>query len=189
MVKGMDFKWLTIEEWYEEHHTNGNFIWNIPPAAGDLAYEMVDKARLKHPLTMHILFIPRLFTGLWRHLLTRRSDCYIKIDWKDVWDLSTNFEALLMFICLPFDVSRNFKERRYGLLEKFQGVLQECRMLSWCGACYKPLGKVAFPVAQTLDDDGNELEDPGGNNQFMHGQNGDHLMVQFQCELFHFRNI
>ena len=44
-------------------------------------------------------------------------------------------------------------------------------------------------MARTLDDDGNELEDPGGNNRFMHGRNGDHLMVPFQCELCHFRNI
>ena len=128
LVEGWNFRWLKTKDWFEEHHTTGNFIWDIAPAAGDLAYEMLDKARLKRPMSMHLLVIPRLFTGLWRRLLTRRSDCYVKIDWEDVWNLSTNFEPLLLFICIPFRIDRNFERRRDILLEKFQGALQECRV-------------------------------------------------------------
>ena len=51
------------------------------------------------------------------------------------------------------------------------------------------MGGVSFPVAKSLDDDGKVLEDPGGNKRFMEARNGDHLMVPFQCELCHFRNI
>ena len=117
-----------MEDWFEESHQEGNFIWDIAPAAGDLAYEMLDKARLKRPQSMHILLIPRLFTGLWRRLLTRRSDCYIKVDWNDVWDLNTHYEPLLIFICIPFYIDRKFEERRGRLLEEFQRTLQSCRM-------------------------------------------------------------
>ena len=44
-------------------------------------------------------------------------------------------------------------------------------------------------MAKTLDDDGNLLEDTGGNKRFLEARNGDHLMVPFQCELYHFRNV
>ena len=128
LLKGWNFHWLKVEEWFEENHREGNFIWDVPPAAGDLVYEMLDKARLKRPKSMHIILIPRLFTGLWRRLMTRRSDCYIKVDWKEVWDIETNFEPLLIFICIPFCVDRNFEERRNTLLEEFQRTLQECRV-------------------------------------------------------------
>ena len=133
MVEGMNYTWLRTEDWFEENHRYGNFIWDIPPSCGDLAYEMLDKARLKRPETSHILLIPRLFIGLWRRLLTRRSDCYIRIDWKDVWDLHTHYEPLLIFFCIPFSINRPFEERTSRLLEKFQGTLQECRMSASTG--------------------------------------------------------
>ena len=128
LLEGWNFRWLKTQDWFEEHHDEGNFVWDVAPAAGDLAYEMLDKARLKRPRTMHILLIPRLFTGLWRRLMTRRIDYYIKIDWEDVWSLKTNFEPLLLFICIPFNIDRNFEGRRDGLLEEFQRALQECRL-------------------------------------------------------------
>ena len=40
-----------------------------------------------------------------------------------------------------------------------------------------------------MDDDGKELEDQGGRKRFVQARNGDHLMVPFQCELCHFRNV
>ena len=51
------------------------------------------------------------------------------------------------------------------------------------------MGNVTFPVVKSLDDAGKALEDPGRNKRFMEARNGDHLMVPFQCELCHFRNI
>ncbi len=133
LVEGWNFHWVSLAEWFEEHHKTGCFIWNEPPAGGDLAYEMVDKARLKRPTFMHIILIPRLFTGLWRRLMTRRTDCYIKVDWNDAWDMRTNFEPLLLFVCFPYHVDRNFEERKNLLLEKFQGTLQACRVLTSSG--------------------------------------------------------
>ena len=40
-----------------------------------------------------------------------------------------------------------------------------------------------------LDDDGEEMVNPGDEKQFMEARVGDHLMTQFQCEVCHFRNI
>ena len=57
----------------------------------------------------------------------------------------------------------------------------------WCGKCYRSYGSIEFPIAKIIDDDGKELEDPGGRMRFLEARNGDHLMVPFQCELYHFR--
>jgi hypothetical protein len=48
-------------------------------------------------------------------------------------------------------------------------------------------------VREALDDDGvglRAMDQPAGREgRFRKGRNGDHLMVPFQCELFHFWNI
>ena len=46
-----------------------------------------------------------------------------------------------------------------------------------------------FPISKTLDEDGKEMADPSGKGRFLKGRNGDHLMVPFQWELCHFRNV
>ena len=51
------------------------------------------------------------------------------------------------------------------------------------------MGNINFPIAKSIDEDGNELMDPGGRLRFLEARNGDHLMVPFQCELCHFHNI
>jgi len=128
LVKGLNFEWLQTHEWFEEHHRPGNFIWNVAPGLGDVAYELIDKARMKRPNTMHLVLIPRLFTGLWRRLMTRRTDCYIRIDWNQVWNLNSYYEPLLLFICIPFDINRNFEKRKNSLLEQFEGCLCKCKL-------------------------------------------------------------
>ena len=100
----------------------------MEPAAGDVVYELLDKSRLKRPKSMHIVLIPRIATGQWRRLMTRRNDSYLKIDWDSVWNTHFLFEPLLMFVSLPYDVERAFSERKDQLLEQFQGVLQGGRL-------------------------------------------------------------
>jgi len=150
LVEGWNFEWLTNAEWFEEHHREGNFIWDVAPAMGDLAYEMIDKARMKRPHTMHLVIVPRLFTGLWRRLMTRRTDCYIRIDWSQVWSLDTHFEPVLLFICIPFHVNRNFEFRRNTLLERFQGCLQECKMSKSSGVQQRNILRKFLQLARKI---------------------------------------
>lgn len=98
----VEYQLLTPEGWYTDAIHEGNFIWNVPPAADGVVYEMVDRARLRRPTSMHLVFIPRLLTGRWRRLMTRRTNCYIKIDWDEVWPLVIHHEPLLMFVAFPF---------------------------------------------------------------------------------------
>jgi hypothetical protein len=60
---------------------------------------------------------------------------------------------------------------------------------AWCGPCFKPLGVRNFPIRKKLDEDGELLEEEDEDIQFKQGRAGDHLMVPFQCELCHFRNV
>jgi hypothetical protein len=46
-----------------------------------------------------------------------------------------------------------------------------------------------FPIRRKLDEDGELLEEEDEDVRFQQARAGDHLMVPFQCELCHFRNI
>ena len=128
VVQDMSFNDLTPEGWYTASLEEGNYILNIPPTAGDVVYELVDKARIRHPESMHFVLIPRLLTGMWRRLMTKRTGVYLKIDWPQVWPLCIHYEPLLIFICFPFSINKRFSERLYTLHQEFQGVLQKARV-------------------------------------------------------------
>jgi hypothetical protein len=59
---------------------------------------------------------------------------------------------------------------------------------SWCGPCFTTLGVRKFSIRRKIDDDGEIIEDDD-DMRFKCGRPGDHLMVPFQCEVCHFRNI
>ncbi len=61
-----------------------------------------------------------------------------------------------------------------------QGPYAACKG-AWCGACYKPLGNLPFPIKVQLDDEG-ELLDAGEQDRFLHGRAGDHLMTRFSVK-------
>ena len=69
-----------------------------------------------------------------------------------------------------------------------RGRFAPCRSC-WCGKCYSTLDRIDFPIKKNVDEDWHILEDPSGKDRFMVSRNRDHLMVPFQCELCHFRNI
>ena len=71
-----------------------------------------------------------------------------------------------------------------------RGSFSDCEG-SWCSGCYRLDGE-AFRIRETIDDDGNVLEDMPAveeANRFVTARPGDHLLTAFQCELCHFRNI
>jgi hypothetical protein len=97
VTQGLEFNWLKPEGWFSKGHTQGNFIWNAPPAAAEVVVEQLGFARLKRPEALHIIIVPRLMTGRWRRHLTRGTNGYIKIDDSSVWNLDSQFEPLLVF--------------------------------------------------------------------------------------------
>jgi hypothetical protein len=69
------------------------------------------------------------------------------------------------------------------------GDFADCKG-AWCARCYTH-STDRFRIRETLDDDGKELVDhPGGEEMcFLQARPGDRLMVPFQCEVCHFRNL
>lgn len=129
---GLTPKILTPEEWYCEGHELGTFVWTTPPVAAEVVVEQLGRARLKRPESMHLILVPRLMTGHWRRLLARGSDFYFRIDWKGVWDLSTHFEPLLVFVCLPYRSCSPKHGERDKLLDELRGKLLGPSMSETC---------------------------------------------------------
>jgi hypothetical protein len=69
-----------------------------------------------------------------------------------------------------------------------RGPFAPC-LSSYCGPCYTTLGIRRFPIRQKVDDDGGVIEDDNDDIRFKCARAGDHLMIPFQCETCHFRNI
>jgi hypothetical protein len=178
--------------------------------------EQLGKARHKRPTSLHLIVTPRLVTGKWRRHLTRESDFYFEIPAGacSLWD-AAQYKPVLIFVCLPFCIARPNFAIRQGTLEEFyrtllkdglwqgtdkwggifcanslfeRGPFAPCKGV-WWGECYKPLGEKAFPCQCPVDDDGLDQTQLGDEKRYLHTRNGDHLMVPFQCDLCHFRNI
>jgi hypothetical protein len=118
LTKGLSANVLTPEDWFGKGHTGGTHIWTPPPAAAEVVVEQLGFARLKRPHAMHIVVVPRLMTGMWRRHMGRGTDFYFKVDWKDVWDLTTHFEPLFVYIALPYRTADPQLERRKEFLER-----------------------------------------------------------------------
>jgi hypothetical protein len=118
---GLEPEYLGPEDWFDEGQGLGTFVWTPAPAAGEVVVEQLGRARLKRPESMHIVVIPRVMTGRWRHHLTRGTNVYFKLDWEEVWPLSAQYyEPLLIFVCLPYGSHSPNLESRAQLLEDFR---------------------------------------------------------------------
>jgi hypothetical protein len=62
---------LTPEGWFEEGHKEGSFPWAPPPAAADVAGELLGEAKHKRPYCTHLVVVLRLMTGRWRQTLAK----------------------------------------------------------------------------------------------------------------------
>jgi hypothetical protein len=110
----------------------GNFVWNVPPAAAEVVVEQLGFARLKRPEAIHMLVVPRLMTGRWRHHLTGGTDGYAHLDDKEVWDISLHYELVLIYVCLPYRSENPKFEKRRELLVRIQRVMLEQQVPAVC---------------------------------------------------------
>ncbi|CAB9525841.1 unknown protein [Seminavis robusta] len=125
VVSGAKPTLLTPENWFENVLGHGAHVWFPPPAAADVVSERLRIARHKRPNSLHIVVVPRLMTGRWRKQLGKAADVYFRLEHDAWWPIKSQFEPLLMFVCLPYLVHRPRFEPRQGLVERFVRVL--CR--------------------------------------------------------------
>mmetsp|Transcript_17572 Transcript_17572/g.49639 ORF Transcript_17572/g.49639 Transcript_17572/m.49639 type:complete len:1287 (+) Transcript_17572:10428-14288(+) len=108
--------------WYTTGHTEGNFVWEVAPAAAEVVTEQLGTARHKRPQSMHMVMVPRLMTGRWRRRLIRMSDMYFTVCNCEMWPAHL-FEPLVVFVFLPYRSWCPRLEERRKLVEESKGIL------------------------------------------------------------------
>jgi hypothetical protein len=117
-------RFLSAEGWFEDTDREGTFVWTPAPAAADIVVERLAQARHKRPNSLHLVVVPRLMTGRWRKQLLKACDFSCRISLPSLWDLESQFEPLLIFVCLPFLPHRPDFDQRKGHCEGLRRILQ-----------------------------------------------------------------
>ena len=92
---------MTPEDWFDKTMDTGNFLWMVPPGAGEAAVEQLCAHTHGRPETQHIFVIPRLCTCHWRKQLLKVCDVVFNILPKfEFWN-SDMHEPLLVGIYFP----------------------------------------------------------------------------------------
>lgn len=123
-LRDLNPKFLEPDEWFEDSHDFGNFVWSPPPAAGDAIVEQLAKARLKRPEALHVVVIPRLMTGCWRRHMRRGSDYVFELT-QGPWDIEEFYEPLLIFLCFPYRSHDPKHQEKRRLLDQYGWALHQ----------------------------------------------------------------
>jgi len=121
--------WLSEHDWFQDSSMiKGNFVWDVPPAAGEVAVELLCSSVHCRPHNLHLFIIPRLCTGEWRKQLMKCCDVFLTIDpIYEFWPPAMH-EPLIMGIYLPLlppDYRyRPWKLRNTVIVEEFEIYLR-----------------------------------------------------------------
>jgi hypothetical protein len=116
--------WLTPEDWFENLLKEGNFVWDVPPSAGDVAVEQLCSHTHGRPEAMHMFLIPRLCTSHWRKQLLKCCDLVITLPFDNRFWPHSAHEPLLLGIHFPLLPPlykfRPWKLKRTKFVENFE---------------------------------------------------------------------
>ena len=133
--------WLTPRQWFSDGQKQDRCIWFPPPAAADVAVELLAKAKHKRPQLEHVVLIPRLLTSKWRKLLSKVCDVVVTIPvGTDIWDYSL-FEPLVVAITFPLIKHRPWRLKGTNPMERVERVLRDLPKTSpeWGGFVLREL--------------------------------------------------
>ena len=94
-------EFLTSDDWFKNMGKQGNFVWNVPPAAGEFAMQQLAHHTHIRPESMHLFVIPRLCTSHWRKQLLKCCDLVLTLALNDTFWPRQSHEPLLLGICFP----------------------------------------------------------------------------------------
>jgi hypothetical protein len=98
--------WLSPTNWYDKGQLQNHCVWIPPPAAADIAVELLAKSKHKCPCHQHLIIIPHLLTSRWRKMLSKTCDLVFTVPvGTDVW-ASTHHEPLLIGVAFPLNISQ-----------------------------------------------------------------------------------
>lgn len=133
--------WLTPLQWYREGQRYTRCIWSPPPAAADVAIELLAKAKHKRPHTEHVVIVPHLMTSRWRKLLSKVCDIVITVPvGTDVWGHSL-YEPLIAAIAFPLIKHRPWRLKGTKPMERTKGMLRDLPKTTtqWGGSLLREL--------------------------------------------------
>ena len=59
----------------------------------------------------------------------------------------------------------------------------------WCRSSYCAAGDESFPLTKPQKEEGFDLTQSKDKQRHLQARDGDNLLVPFQCDLYHFRNL
>ena len=125
---------MTPEDWFSKQMDQGNFLWDVPPGAGEIAVDQLCSHTHGRPETHHIFLIPRLCTCHWRKQLLKVCDVVLTISPKFSFWSTHMHEPLLVgihFPLLPPDVKfRPWKLKHTEFVERFRTNLHRVQATS-----------------------------------------------------------
>jgi hypothetical protein len=80
----------------------GIFLWNVAPAAAEIALEELRKARLKRHDSVHIFLCPRLMEMTWRKHLNKSADLVFEIPARYSYWSKDMHEPLILALYFPY---------------------------------------------------------------------------------------
>ena len=104
--KGTDFGGLSLtqvtkDNMFELRDLKAARLWTLPPAAMEVALELLCEDRLAHPQWPHVFVVPRLMTHLWRKDLMKNADLLFTVPAQVPFWTSRQYEPLIVAIVFP----------------------------------------------------------------------------------------
>ena len=90
----------------------GNFVWEPPPAAADVALEQLRIAVIKRQRSAHVFICPKLMTCEWIMKFHKAVDFHIEIPAGSCYWSESLFQPLMLGVCLPYIKSAPWRLRR-----------------------------------------------------------------------------
>jgi hypothetical protein len=116
---------LSPMEWYTTGQTRNRCIWMPPPAAADVAAELLGKSKHKRAQNEHVFVCPRLMTNRWRKHLSKICDvAFTTPVGTHSWNVEQH-EPLLVGLCFPLSRHRPWRLRGTKLMERVVSQLSE----------------------------------------------------------------
>jgi len=121
--------WLSEHDWFQDSSMiKGNFVWDVPPAAGESAVELLCSSVHCRPHNLHLFIVPRLCTGELRKQLMKCCDVLLTINpIYGFWPPDMH-ELLIMEMYLPLLLPdyryRPWQLRNTAFVEEFEVYLR-----------------------------------------------------------------
>ncbi len=93
---------------FELRDLQGARLWMLPPAAMEVALELLCKDWLAHPHWPHVFAVPCLMMHFWQKDLMKSADLYFTVPAEVPFWTPSQFEPLIFAVVLPLShVSRH----------------------------------------------------------------------------------